>query len=65
MTDFIIVDEGSLVGLNPVSREAQQWLVDHLPEECPRLGCVAYVRTGNATDILIGINADGLTWELK
>ena len=64
MTDFTLVNHGSVVLLRPWSDEARAWVTDHLPADAPARGKSIAIEPRYVTPILDGIEADALTWEV-
>jgi hypothetical protein len=64
-THFNLVNEGSIVLLYPVTVEAGDWITEHIPDDAPRFASAIAVESRYITDILIGIEADGLTWSWR
>jgi hypothetical protein len=58
--DFTVEYHGSIFLLRPVSRLAERWVDEHLPEEAPRWGNAVAVEHRYIADIVAGIRADGL-----
>lgn len=60
-TDFTVSNHGSIYLLTPKTEAAHAWRADHLPDDVLSLGqglCIEHRYIG---DIVLGINADGLT----
>jgi len=59
--DFIVSGGGSVYLLLPCSDAAQAWADEHLPEDAQHLGRAIAVEHRYISDIVAGIQADGLT----
>ena len=59
--DVDVADHGSVVLLQPLSDAARDWLGDHLPEDCQRLGDAYAVEPRYVGAIVEGLREDGLT----
>lgn len=62
MTDFHIIDHGSIAVLSPLSVDAKDWCDEHLPEDAQRWGGGYVVEPRYLGDIVDGACADGLTF---
>lgn len=59
--DVQVINNLSVVIIDPVSDEAKEWCAEHLPEDAMRWGVCGYVvEPRYANDILDGMMADGL-----
>lgn len=60
MTDFLIIDHGSIVTFKPLTEAAREWWDEHTNAEefCAANHCA---EARYAQDIVDGIEADGLT----
>lgn len=58
--DLVLLHEGSLVGLWPITAAAREWLDANLPADCPRLGDTRYVEPCYAPPIVAGARDAGL-----
>ena len=62
LPDFAFANHGSICLLTPISNAATAWCEEHLPEDAQRWGaCGIVVEPRYVADILVGIQADGLT----
>jgi hypothetical protein len=61
MSDFTVIDGGSIVLLTPVSESAAEWVAEHLPEDGQMLGDAHAIERRYFADIYHGIINDGLT----
>ena len=61
-TDFVLIDHGSIVILDPVTDAALEWCYEHLPEDAPRWGRVGYaIELRYIHEIADAAVRDGLT----
>ncbi len=60
MSDFRVRNEGSLVLLEPLSNNAFAWVAAHLPDNVQYFGNSIAVEPRYISDILVGIQNDGL-----
>jgi hypothetical protein len=60
MTDVIVSNEGSLIGLELNTPGAIEWAAERLPDDAPRLGNIVYIEPRYVADILHGMCVDGL-----
>jgi len=61
--DFSIEGEGhfcTVYLLRPLTPAAFEWVEEHIPEDAPRLGNAVAVEHRYITDIVAGIQGDGL-----
>lgn len=64
MIDIAIMNAGSIVVLSGTTVKGQEWLSEHMPEDCQRWGMNGYVvEPRYLHDIVIGITDDGLEVE--
>ena len=63
MTDFQVVDGGSVFLLIPQSDEARTWVDEHIPADAPVFGQGIAVEARYIHPILFGIVEDGLSYE--
>ena len=63
--DFELQDEGSLYLLRPLTREAVEWLDEHIEQNRQMFGTAVVVERRYIADILRGIRAEGLEIGLK
>ncbi len=61
--DFTVRDEGSIFLLTPISDLAVDWVDHHLPQDSQHFGDSIVVEHRYISDILAGIQEDGLTVE--
>ena len=62
MDDFtLFYDGGTVALLTPNNDAATTWVLDHLPDDTPRLGRSIGVEHRYIGDIIEGIQADGLS----
>jgi hypothetical protein len=64
-TDLIVRAHGSIMSLTPQNPGAKQWLLDCLPEDCPRLGGSWCVEARYLRPIVRGLRADGFIVEYE
>lgn len=63
MTDFTLMQHGTIAILEPVTAEAMIWADEHLPEDAMKWGDHGVViEPRYLGDILDGIQQDSLTW---
>lgn len=62
--DIILHDDFSMVVFYPTTVLGSDWLDEHLPDDCPRIGEGYAVESRYATDIVEGIIADGLNLKM-
>jgi hypothetical protein len=63
MTDFTVLNEGSVVVLTPVSDEGIDWATEYLMNDLT-FGRGTVVEPRYMDPVLTGIAEAGLTWEL-
>lgn len=64
MHDIDRFDAGSIVVLSGVTVKGQEWLREHMPEDCQRWGVNGYVvEPRYLHDIIIGASDDGVEVE--
>jgi hypothetical protein len=59
--DVDMANEGSLISFKLISEAARDWAKEHLPDDAPRMGSTVFVEPRYASDILNGMESDGLT----
>lgn len=59
-TDFYIHDQGSVVVIIPATEAAEQWTLEHIPDDAPRFGLGFVVEHRYADDVIEGAITDGL-----
>ena len=60
IADVQLRHEGTLIGFEPLTQAARDWFSEHLPDDMPTLGNVAYVETRYADQSIDGLVSDGL-----
>ncbi len=63
--DFTVQDEGTIFLLTPVSDLAVDWVDSHLPQDAQHFGDSILVEHRYISDIVAGIQDDGLTVEVQ
>jgi hypothetical protein len=58
--DFRVTDAGSIVLLQPLSGAGHDWAKTHLPSDAPMFGTAYAIERRYISDIVDGIQADGL-----
>lgn len=62
MTDFVVMNHGSIVTLTPTSKAAHEWIAEYIPETSMRWGgCSIAVEPRFVGDIVEGITESGLS----
>lgn len=59
--DFTLHGSGTLYLLTPLTDDAREWVKLHIPEDAQRLGRGIAIEWRYVDDIMVGIEADGLT----
>jgi hypothetical protein len=59
--DFVVQSHGSIILLDPATPAAKEWAADNISEDAQHWGNAIVVEPRYITDILLGIQADGLT----
>jgi hypothetical protein len=66
MTDVALLDQGSLIGFQPVSDAAQEWFADNVAsEDWQWFGPVLWVEHRLARELAIAVEAAGLRVEAQ
>lgn len=60
LADFVVSGGGTLYLLTPVTKRAQKWVDEHLPEDRQTLGTGIAVEHRYIGEIVEGIKRDGL-----
>ncbi len=58
--DVLVRDDFNMVLFFAHTETGEDWLDEHLPEDCPRMGKGYVVESRCAPDIIIGLAGDGL-----
>jgi hypothetical protein len=61
--DVHVRDEGTIFLLTPLTEVGEEWMEEHLPEDAQRFAGGVVVEHRFVTDILQGMQADGLSIE--
>jgi hypothetical protein len=61
MADVRMIDAGSLIGFEPATVEAEEWLVEFVDAEAWQQGRILYVEPHEAARICDGLFDDGLS----
>ena len=60
IADVQLRHQGSLIGFDPLTQAARDWISEHLPDDVPILGHVTYVETRYADQVIDGMISDSL-----
>lgn len=60
--DFDLTNHGSIVLLKPMSQEAHDWALNHLPEDAQMFGNAYVIEPRYVDDIVAGFTEEGLTY---
>jgi hypothetical protein len=60
MPDFYVQNEGTIFLLHPLTEEATFWIENNIPADALRWGDTVVVEHRYISDIIIGIERDGL-----
>jgi hypothetical protein len=61
MTDFILYWDDSITIITPVTALAKEWVGEHIADDAQTFGDGVVVERRYFTDIVVGIQHDGLT----
>ena len=60
MSDFQLTDHGSIWLLNPVTKAAQEWVADNIPDDAQRHGNAVAIEPRYVDNIVEGVSGAGL-----
>lgn len=60
-TDFHLQDEGTIAILTPLTKEAEEWVDEHLPEDATRWGQGVVIEHRFVATILNALAVDGFS----
>lgn len=63
MTDVKITGYPSLIAFKPITKEAKEWVAEHIPDDASWLGDAFYVEHRYAENIAVGMVEAGLEVE--
>ena len=60
MADVVVSNEGSLIGFQPLSDGAKDWIKENIPDDAPWLGARFFAEPRYAQNIIDGMISAGL-----